>query len=45
MQIRYVNVLKKTKDLMLIMYVFSTYLWYFSPDPIYTGKTSSSEFI
>ena len=30
---RYVNVLKKTKVLMLITYVFSTYLWYISPDP------------
>ena len=32
---RYVNVLKKTKDLMLITYVFSTYLGYFSPDPYF----------
>ena len=30
----YVNLLKKTKDLMLITYAFSTYLRYFSPDPI-----------
>ena len=36
---RDVNVLKKTKDLMLITYLKpnlnSTYLWCFSPDPIF----------
>ena len=32
--IRYVNVPKETKDLMLITYLFSTYLRCFSPDPI-----------
>ena len=31
--IRDVNVLKKTKDLMLITYLNPTYLWCFSPDP------------
>ena len=31
--IRYVNVPKKTKDLMLITYLKPTYLWCFSPDP------------
>ena len=32
--LRYVNVPEKIKDLMLITYLFSMYLWYFSPDPI-----------
>ena len=31
--IRYVNVPKKTKELMLITYLNPTYLWCFSPDP------------
>ena len=30
---RYINVLKKTKDLMLITYLNPTYLWCFSPHP------------
>ena len=33
LSLRYVNVPEKIKDLMLITYLFSTYLWYFSPDP------------
>ena len=32
--VRDVNVLKKTKDLMLITYLNPTYLWCFSPDPL-----------
>ena len=31
--VRDVNVLKKTKDLMLITSLNPTYLWCFSPDP------------
>ena len=31
--VRDINVLKKTKDLMLITYLNPTYLWCFSPDP------------
>ena len=37
--IRYVNIPKKTKDLMLITYLNPTYLWCFSPDPIFTRFT------
>ena len=33
LSLRYVNVPEKIKDLMLITYLFSTYLWYFSPNP------------
>ena len=35
--LRYVNIPKKTKDLMLITYLFSTYLRCFSPDLFPTG--------
>ena len=37
LSLRFVNGPEKIKDLMLITYLFSTYLWYFSPDPVVGG--------
>ena len=38
------NVPKKTKDLMLITYLFSTYQWCFSPDPA-SGPVQLNPFV